>query len=71
VSNGYTRKAAAGLAIAADKMGSRSASTHHRTRARMDDVLQAASANSPHHHHQQASASPQRGRKRKVELAPF
>ena len=77
VSNRYTRKAAAGLAIAADKMGSRSASTHHRARTRMDDVLQAAAANSPHHQHhqrnlqQQASPSPQRGKKRKVQPAPF
>lgn len=51
-----------------NRTGQSSTPSHHRTRSRMDEVVQAAASSNTQ---QQANSSPTRGKKRKVILPPF
>jgi hypothetical protein len=53
------------FSVMATRSAASSVTSHHRTRSRMDEVVQAAATSQ---HASQPSISPQRGRKRKVSL---
>ena len=50
-----------------NRSGQSSTPSHHRTRSRMDEVVQAAASSNAQ---QQANSSPSRGKKRKVITSP-